>query len=465
MKPPGHKFIAEELADGVTVYKGDCRDVLRTLPAESVHCVVTSPPYWGLRDYDIPPPVWGGDPACKHHFACKVMKGELRLGSGMAALGERYRGGGHKIGKVPHIKAERGFCSRCGAWRVAFGLEPTIQLYVAHAVEIFHEVKRVLRKDGTLWLNLGDSYFGGGRGRGGSFASERRAWRDMPCGISGTGQPDFPPGNYSSENLCSLKPKDLCGIPWRVAFALQADGWWLRQDIIWEKPSPMPESVTDRCTKAHEYIFLLTKSPRYFYDAETIKEDSSGGRATFSGYAIKGADILYHQDGNRRDESIAQSRNKRSVWTVSTVPFQEAHFAAFPPKLVEPCIKAGTSEKGCCAKCGAPWIRKIEKKPNPKGINAEKEIGLANTIGWSPSCQCNAPIVPCIVLDPFAGSGTTGIVSINNGRRFIGIDLSDKYFNMITRRTYQALDTPNFLVPKPKLKKIKTFDELWNIEK
>ena len=267
-----------------TILQGDCRDVLRTLPDGSVHCAATSPPYWGLRDYGI--------------------DGQL-------------------------------------------GCELTYQEHVDTMANVFREVRRVLRADGTLWLNYGDSYATSVNGRSAAdtkaAGNDDRTFRDKPFStIQGI-----------------LKPKDLCGIPWRVAFALQADGWYLRQDIIWSKPNPMPESVRDRCTKAHEYLFLLSKSGRYFFDQEAIREEPSGRTDPIRSFG-KGApagreDEAGHTPNYQLDGLIG--RNKRSVWEVTTQPFSEAHFATFPPALIEPCIKAGTSEKGCCAACGAPMVR------------------------------------------------------------------------------------------------------------
>src|SRR5690606_14776859 len=237
---------------------GDCREMLRTLPEESVHCVVTSPPYWGLRDYGLPPTVWGGDPYCDHEWGLQE-RGRRKdvLPSEQSAAG---RLGTHE--RATGLNDGGRVCVRCGAWRGQLGLEPTPELYVEHMVEVFREVRRVLRRDGTLWLNLGDSYnaYNGNRGTESRYAGDRRK----------IGEPMFPQGHGLM--VPTLKPKDLIGLPWRVAFALQADGWYLRSDIIWAKPNPMPESVTDRPTKAHEYVFLLSKSPRYYYDADAIGE-------------------------------------------------------------------------------------------------------------------------------------------------------------------------------------------------
>jgi site-specific DNA-methyltransferase (adenine-specific) len=302
---------------------------MRTLPDASVHCCVTSPPYWGLRDY------------------------------------------GHD-GQI--------------------GLEDTPEEYVHRLVAVFREVRRVLRDDGTFWLNLGDSY-----ARAGGW-SDNHGLDGVPRGESGRAITGISKNGGKSQKLASgCKPKDLVGIPWRVAFALQADGWWLRQDIIWAKPNPMPESVRDRCTKAHEYVFLLTKSERYYYDAEAVSEAAiyAGQTGCFSGAkngsrsAAKGG----KPTGNERPEAgrvaVAETRNRRSVWTVTTKPYSGAHFAVMPADLVEPCIKAGCPEGGT-------------------------------------------------VLDPFAGSGTTLAVAAELGRSGIGCELNPEYIALAERRIKDA---------------------------
>jgi DNA modification methylase len=323
------------------IIAGDCIAGLRTIPDASVHCCVTSPPYWGLRDY------------------------------------------GHD-GQI--------------------GLESTPEAYVARMVEVFREVRRVLRDDGTCWLNLGDSYAGGG-----GFAP------DAPCNVARRemiAEGDCKQGAFNlsqrqhTRNKSggikpqgTIKAKDLVGIPWRVAFALQADGWWLRQDIIWAKPNPMPESVRDRCTKAHEYLFLLTKSPRYFFDAEAVSEPVVCQRGLGNKKPLKGVE----EDGEKhrtraglhvaaarwREQGPPQSRNRRSVWTVTTKPYSGAHFAVMPADLVEPCIKAGCPEGGT-------------------------------------------------VLDPFAGSGTTLAVAAELGRNAIGCELNPEYIALAERRIKDA---------------------------
>ena len=300
----GHSLKPYYTNQGIDIYHGNCLQVLKELPTESVHCVVTSPPYWGLRDY-------GTD-------------GQL-------------------------------------------GLEETPEQHVAKMLEVFSEVRRVLRTDGTLWLNYGDTYAVGSAN---------------------------PSGKHSAPNVGvprrvkNLKPKDLCGIPWRVAFALQADGWWLRQDIIWHKPNPMPESVTDRCTKAHEYIFLLSKNKKYYFDHKAIKEPAAkkigGAPRVFGSKSQIGTNRTDYKN-HFVDNGV---RNKRSVWTVAVYPFKGAHFATFPPKLIEPCIKAGCPEGGT-------------------------------------------------VLDPFSGSGTTGEVAQKNGCKFIGIELNEEYIALSIQRFSQ----------------------------
>jgi DNA modification methylase len=317
---------------------------------------------------------------------------------------------------------------------------------------VLREVRRVLRPDGTLWLNLGDCYAtGGGKAQRAGGGGQGDRWDKYgPRGYQGSGETGFQPNRMPQSGL---KPKDLVGIPWRVAFALQDDGWWLRRDNVWHKPNPMPESTTDRCTSAHEYLFHLTKSARYFYDGEAIEECAkvkphAPGTKNLS--QIKGnrdpalePDRVWANDGKR---------HKRSVWTIATSPYPEAHFATFPPALVEPCILAGTSAKGVCPCCGAPWQR-IVRKGDPVGRRDKGSVdqfvdlndGRAGqrpvtTIGWRASCDCAAggkytDPIPATVLDPFLGAGTTALVAERLGRDCIGIELSPAYAAMAERRT------------------------------
>lgn len=305
------------------ILHGDATTVLKGLPDSSVHCVLTSPPYYAQRSY-----LSDSDPLKPQEIGLK---------------------GGE---------------------------------YIADLVSVFHEVKRVLRGDGTLWLNLGDVYLEG----------------------------------------------ELAGLPWMIARCLQQDGWLLRQDIVWAKPSPMPESVSDRCTRSHEYVFMFTKSRDYFYDAEAIKEES---------------------------DSSPTGKNRRSVWRIASTPYAGAHFATMPATLAELCIKAGTSEYGACASCGAPYARQIEKRkitrkrPNQyvkrtgsKGTGnscANTVAGVeTKTVGWKSPCSCEASVQPCVVLDPFGGSGTTSAVAKTLGRDSIYVELNPEYIELARKRIDEA---------------------------
>ena len=549
-----------------TILNGDVIACLRSLPDACVQCVVTSPPYWGLRDYGV--------------------EGQI-------------------------------------------GLEPTPEEHVEKIVEVFREVRRVLREDGVVFLNYGDSYCAGtydkpckqpsgyqddgcllrslcdecrdallshisrtdcqhAHGLNADVSDQSPEHRELPypspdsldsipqtrpeqsdramldsspalshslaiprgapestthesylqllvdnlevslcancaallstartsspdargcahmsvysAGISdGTQDISLPCGSPEHRNQCittacpfwyslvkyrgvnpynafCLKPKDLVGMPWRIAFALQADGWYLRSDIIWSKPNPMPESVTDRPTKSHEYVFLLAKQARYFYDADAIREpyaESTFKRAKSvnnaaarkdNGTAINQRGLTAEQQTKAYSKvTETGGRNKRSVWHIATQSSNEAHFATFPEALVKPCIMAGTSKKGYCPKCGKPWIRQVEKQTTRpidyNGKNSEQDPQfshrrmLANlrarrdaggehdnpfpnhrTTGWLPSCSCSCDPVPAVVLDPFFGAGTTGLVAKKLGRHFIGIELNEAYIGMAQKR-------------------------------
>jgi len=416
-----------------TVYVGDVIHSLSLLPASSVHCVVTSPPYWNLRDYQTG--TWeGGDPACDHK-------------TGRATRGG-YEGTKQSSNAGSAPAGENAWeCPKCGARRVdhQIGLEPTPAEFTAKLVEVFEQVKRVLRPDGTLWVNIGDTYFGDSPTRTTSTEAFSEEWDPSQTRSNGGKR-------RSAAGVEGLKPKDLCGMPWRLAFALQDAGWWLRNDIIWNKPNPMPEAVTDRFTKSHEYIFLLSKSSRYFYDADAIRE--KGSRTEWSNQKFKGGDLTKHHGSSIGYEPAdpTAGRNCRSVWIMPTEPCREAHFATFPSALPSRCIKAGTSEKGCCGECGAPWQRATERtaltRERPNELTKRTgEAGTGNhcantvagvavrTTGWEPTCECNSSeIVPCTVLDPFSGSGTTGMVATELGRRYIGCELNPEYAEISTRR-------------------------------
>ena len=429
-----------------TLLQGDCRNVLATLPDESVQCCITSPPYWGLRDYRTAS--WeGGDQNCDHVAdPSKTKKFGNDAFNEDRPSREETKTAGYYFDKV---------CGKCGATRIdaQLGLEQSPEEYVDNLVEVFREVRRVLRDDGTLWLNLGDSYAGSGKGRNSD------GTRTDFTGLSGASGGCIEGIQPIHKHIYGLKPKDLVGIPWRVAFALQADGWWLRQDIIWAKPNPMPESVTDRCTKSHEYIFLLTKSAKYFYDNEAVKENSLHvgvtHRAANKGKAHSGEVGLDTRP--KVDWTTPETRNKRSVWTVTTKPFKGAHFATFPPDLIEPCVLAGTSHFGACAECKTPYQRLVEKGDVPKRKTRDNLLGVypgrktttrLNTVdmaviptattGWGKMCNCTTDAVePCVVLDPFSGAGTTGVVAIKHSRCYIGTELNPDYLE-ISRKRIQA---------------------------
>ncbi|HCF1395541.1 DNA-methyltransferase [Pseudomonas aeruginosa] len=303
---------------------GDCLDALRAMPDQSFHCCITSPPYFGLRDYGMP-------------------------------------------GQI--------------------GLEQTPAEFVSRLVEVFREVRRVLRDDGTLWVNMGDSYasIGGGYAPEGSAGKHDIVSRNTRGAVR---------RGHRRNPAEGLKQKDLMGIPWRLAFALQDDGWYLRQDIIWHKPNPMPESVRDRCTKAHEYVFMLTKSPRYYYDHEAVKEDAVSDHPSGNGFKRDARESYKNLDGTARgnDEQwtgVGGKRNRRSVWTVPTAGFKGAHFATFPPDLIRPCVLAGAPRGG-------------------------------------------------LVLDPFGGAGTTALVAMQEGRRSVLLELNPEYASIARHRLASA---------------------------
>ncbi len=512
------------------ILQGHVLDVLATLPAESVSCVVTSPPYWSLRKYEALDVVWGGEPECDHEWGVNAEATEMYSGSRRWQHLDNYRGTirpemAEKVrdtfpGAWQRTDPSGATCSRCGAWRGQYGLEPTPELYVEHTLDVLRAIRRVLRPDGCIFWNIGDGYASAHSNEG-----DTSRWQHEGGGSR--------KGRYAKGT--GLKPKDLVLMPFRVALAAQADGWWVRSVIIWSKPNCMPESCKDRPTTAHEYVLMLTKNgtnplywyqvrgqrptmtsppaglrgdenidweyvrdaegevlldnkgkPRrrtlwegvpYWYDQEAVREaytESTVGR--FSQATLmeqqggaKQADPLgpYQGGGNaNKSHKIAQSlanhpaqgRNLRSVWEFPTAQTPEAHFATFPEELPRRCIEASCPRE-ICAKCGTARVRVVEqltaptevltntrtptRDPDVKHIESGghsygsgqayqdwAESHPPETTGWT-SCACAEPdYQPGIVLDPFAGIGTTGIVAKRLGRRFIGIELSEKYAAM-----------------------------------
>lgn len=491
--------------DWLTIYSGDCRDAMRLVPEKSVQMCVTSPPYYGLRAYGTAK--WeGGDPDCDHD---KVATGPgtnipqtknpgvdypiaphrggnpnecVRCGATRVEPtiwgGDRdhdHMWGPEQIANGPaqeqgatsqrqgraNVDEQRArarslgsFCP-CGAWRGALGLEPTFALYVEHLVEVFREVRRVLRDDGVLWLNLGDSYVADSTGdptkgttlQGGT-RTQQEAWKR--------------PSKMGS----GLPSKNMIGIPWRVAFALQDDGWWLRSEVVWVKPNSMPSSTKDRPSSSHESIFMLTKKPHYFFDMEAVKEPvGEAMKLAALRKAVEPGRTYQHDEATRFGKTspnrvwsdpeamqrLLAGRHMRDVLTIPTHPYPGAHYAVFPPKLIEPLIKAATSARGSCSECGAPWRRVTATRPNPAGITggkhrevarpegiadrsgrdyeAEETIGETETVGWKRACEHEAEPRPCVVLDPFGGSGTTAMVAQQLGCKAILIDLNPEYID------------------------------------
>jgi len=369
----------------IDILNGDCIEMMKTLPDNCVDTCITSPPYWGLRDYGGGGKVWGGDPECECDWE----------GYERPSENTRNNNNSLQLKSAYWEPQEQAHCKHCDAWFGQLGLEPTIQQYVKNMVEVFSHVHRILKPEGTLWLNLGDSYCAGQRKNNKS---------DSNGGDKGL------PTTQRNQASGSLKNKDLVGVPWRVAFALQEAGWWLRQDIIWAKPNCMPESVKDRCTKNHEYMFLFAKSEKYYFDNEAIKENTvkkADKRKSAFTYADN-EEWAKDKDASRisKAKGIAEARtknyakrNKRSVWWVGPKPFPEAHFAVFPIELIEPCILAGSPVGGT-------------------------------------------------VFDPFGGSGTTAIAAIKHGRNAILTELSEKYIEIAEKRiadfkAQQGLDKKN----------------------
>lgn len=370
------------------IYNEDALTALKTMADASVDCIITSPPYYGLRDYGTGKWV-GGDPECPHYRVSKRSDATI---TGHKAMVDS----GHPVGDAIY----KTVCPLCGAVREdkQIGLEESPEEYVDKLVEVFREAKRVLKDDGTLWLNIADSYWGSGS-RGFDFTNLPLEHSEIQKGSKGTMNLSALPKLVGNNGV--YKDKDMIGIPWMLAFALRADGWYLRQDIIWSKPNPMPESVKDRCTKSHEYIFLFSKKKKYYFDYKAIQEDCvcdvpDNSNIKFGGNKYGDNDDSHYQTYSGNVYVPTEKRNKRDVWNVSVNSIKEAHFATFPEELVENCLAAG------CPKDG-------------------------------------------VVLDPFLGSGTTGLVAHNMGRHFVGIELNPEYVEIAKRRIAKGAYQINLL--------------------
>jgi DNA modification methylase len=419
------------------ILTGDCRERLLELEDESVHCVVTSPPYFGLRDYGTA--TWeDGDPACDHAFRKAGGTSSSGLAGGTNTLTQA------QIAQKVAVRQQqcRDVCRKCGARRVdsQIGLEPSVDEFVDALVEVFREVRRVLRADGVVWLNLGDSYAGGGGYAGPNAPANARRQEALVNGNDRDGAFVVRAGhNYEARAKArpglvpdGVKPKDLLMIPAQVALALRADGWYLRSEVIWAKPNPMPESITDRPTRAHEQVYLLSRSPRYFYDADAIRED---GSENTHGGNVNGSRSEAHVIPDRRfsarstldSKDHGAGRNKRSVWTVATQPYAGAHFATFPAKLIEPCILAGAPERAC-GECGAPWVRLAESK---RVLDGEKPVKGA----WNPPTDARGSV---------RSEGATGVGHwrVTTERRTLGFRPSCGHYDELYRSDYPQARRP-----------------------
>lgn len=495
-----------------------------------VQCVVTSPPYYGLRDYKTPPTIWGGAPGCRHEWVDRVVATEVGRGNWAQAVNGR----GEVQGDVAEFReplratATTGTCAHCGAWRGQLGLEPLRDClgwargemcstcYICHMREVFARVGDVLRDDGVCFLNIGDSYNVAGRDGHGTRIGYKQ----------GTNRASASGDDHSRATAPGLKPKDLVLVPERLALALQVDGWYVRSRIAWAKDNPMPESVTDRPTNCWEHIWLVTKSERYYWDAEAVKEAAAEdtharyarGRSDDHKYADGGpggqtiARTFDHmrrpkawdsdmgsqrtlvagyrrtpgvnpkaasnERGSRQNESfsaavkdIVGTRNMRNLWRVNTQPYPGKHYATFPENIPTRAVLAGTSAHGACSECGTPWERVVENggpdldhqracggdangeyegratkdyaDARAQDASATKARILAGmvervTTGWERGCKCATDeVVPCVVCDPFMGSGTVGQVAQELGRNWIGVDLDERNLELQAGRVRQ----------------------------
>ncbi len=480
--------------NNLELYNSDCRH-MSELADNSVHCIITSPPYFGLRRYaGLPDSVWNGDDKCEHVWNKDFTQHRADVPWVATNIGSNVNG-------QDNNPSDKAICSLCGAWKGQLGNEPDVSSYISHLMQIMGEMRRVLRPDGVAFININDSYAGSGGAHepyhatpGISKSSQRdgvpRVKRNGKRGkaLSDLGQRDSP-----CENLCDEcvkmwlrrtsgkaydsfayqyytiqsrpKAKDLCLVPERFVLACQEQGWWVRSRILWYKKSCMPESCKDRPTEDYEFIYLLTKSPKYFYDGEAVKERAARDWADCGGSLL--GQTGWATDAGRNDDTRksgtdadTNSRNCRTVWSFPSggkPAYLKGHYATFPEALPERCIKAGTSEYGVCSKCGKQYERIIEKKrANPqrqnwnfqKGAEGRSDYSEAGgwydaetkTTGWRQACSCkDAEVVGATVLDPFAGTGTTLFVARKMGRQAVGYELSPAYIKLIEKRNSQGV--------------------------
>ena len=415
------------------IYQGHALDVLKTFPDESIDCVMTSPPYWSLRDYgEDTSAIWDGDSKCEHEFETELHKTNLQAGNPEFKRPWREEASG---------ESKIGFCLKCGAWKGQLGLEPNFNDYIRHLCDIFDEVKRVLRKDGTCWVNLGDTYSSLGK-VGGDFGQDGKITK----GYSGRGRIEKD----------TYPEKSLVMIPFRFAIEMVNRGWILRNTLIWHKPNCLPSSAKDRFTVDFEYLFFFTKNKKYWFETQyeplhtpyeqLIKDNRGLDNEKYKEYSVSN-----RHGGNKTigETMNPLGRNKRTVWSICPRPFKEAHFAVFPEKLCETPIKAGCPEF-ICKKCGKPREKILvdvgEKTWTDTRGEGSKDSFSVGTRGLAfgrtaqienrgyTDCGCNAGFEGGVVLDPFIGSGTVGLVALKQNKKFVGIELKPAYIEMAMKR-------------------------------
>lgn len=423
------------------ILQGDALSVLKKMPGQSVNMIMTSPPYWALRDYgDNVQSIWGGDPECKHEFNIKTKAGDIRF------RGENSDIGNDKNPEIYKGNGEGNFCSKCGAWRGQLGLEPSFELYIKHLCDIFEESKRVLRDDGTLWVNLGDTY-GGSWGSSGH-TPETKNLNRLTIGYGST--------KGTAEATKGME-KSLVMIPFRFAIEMVNRGWILRNTLIWHKPNCMPSSAKDRFTVDYEYVFYFSKKKKYYFEQQFETQlESSVYRTNYHFGGVPGDQYPNEKRQNPYPYEWKPNmlgRNKRAVWSICPQPYPEAHFATYPEELCVTPISAGCPLY-VCKKCRKPREKIVESTGGTTGKSwhdhsKDKEMGMhqsvsglqnqgeipyqRNHLGYT-DCNCNAGFEPGIVLDPFFGSGTTGLTALKLGRAFVGIEQNAEYIELANKR-------------------------------